>query len=164
MQAYFFYGIFYLRHPFPVFRKNLHFKVTKRQEKLSTLFLNQGWLPLLKMIKINTLQLILVLLLSEKSENMADFLKIFKKLSQSLLLCLAPYLEEKMKLDPHLFCVWKHYGTVFLSAVAGNLQKLVSHNQVLYSWCFEVYVTQNVYFLAFFGLKWPIMGKPISFW
>ena len=36
-------------------------------------FLYQGWLPLLKMIKIHTLQLILVLLLSEKSENLANF-------------------------------------------------------------------------------------------
>ena len=95
LQAYFFYGIFYLRHPFPVFRKNLHFKVTQRQENLSTLFLNHGWLPLLKMIKINTLQLILVLLLSEKSDNMADFLKIFKKLSQSLLYVLHHILKKK---------------------------------------------------------------------
>ena len=95
LQAYFFYGIFYLRHPFPVFRKNLHFKVTQRQENLSTLFLNHGWLPLLKMNKINTLQLILVLLLSEKSDNMADFLKIFKKLSQSLLYVLHHILKKK---------------------------------------------------------------------
>ena len=42
---------------------------------LTLVFLNQGLLPLLKIIKINTLQLILLLILSEESENIADFSK-----------------------------------------------------------------------------------------
>ena len=42
---------------------------------LTLVFLNQGWLPLLEIIKINTLQFILVLILLEKSENIADFSK-----------------------------------------------------------------------------------------
>ena len=42
---------------------------------LTLVFLNQGWLLLLEIIKINTLHFILVLILLEKSENIADFSK-----------------------------------------------------------------------------------------
>ena len=56
---------------------------SNKKTYLTLVFLNQGWLPLLKITIINTLQLILVLTLSEKSENIADFLKRKEKLSHS---------------------------------------------------------------------------------
>ena len=74
------YRIFYLRLHFPVFLTNSYIKshlksYSDKKTYFTLVFLNQGWLPLLKIIKINTLQLILVFILSEKSENIADFSK-----------------------------------------------------------------------------------------
>ena len=64
-------------------------------KSLTLVFLNQGWFPLFKMLKINPLQLLLVFIVSEKCENIANFLKNLRKIFTEFYLCLAVCLEGK---------------------------------------------------------------------
>ena len=99
---------------FTVFLTNLYVKVIHQQENLfNFVFSDQGLLPLLKIIKINSLQLIFVLILSEKSEIIADFSKSSEKLSKSPIY-VSHYILKKKWNWSKIFFMWKHYSTGFL--------------------------------------------------